>query len=245
MAVRRLYIPNVEEFFDDFLQLIQRCNECLQGGANGGLAEFLGRRLDEYQRSLRVMYGHLRDFRNNSPDLLNDFEHLLNMVGQIKNSLESLYSDGNVGELPVNDALCTTVNDGFVGRPRFEFTQEQIQMLRHRLGFRWVDIATILGISSRTLSRRRQEFGMPVGQNYNFSSISSDELDRLVREILTTTPQSGLYLIIGALRSRGIYVQRRRVIETLHRLDPVTSALRQSRTIIRRAYSVPGPNSLW
>ena len=53
-------------------------------------------------------------------------------------------------------------------------------MLRHRLGFRWVDIATILGISSRTLSRRRQEFGMPVGQNYNFSSISSDELDGLV-----------------------------------------------------------------
>ena len=215
----------------------------MQGGANGGLVEFLGRRLDEYQRSLRVMYGRLRDFRNNSLDLLNDFEHLLNIVGKIKNSLESLYSDGNVGELPVNDALCTTVNDGFVGRPRFEFMQEQIQMLRHRLGFRWVDIATILGISSRTLSRRRQEFCMPVGQN--FPSISSGELDRLVREIVMTTPQSGLHLIIGALRSHDIYLQRRRVIETLHRLDPVTSALRQSRTIIQRAYSVPGPNSLW
>ena len=138
-----------------------------------------------------------------------------------------------MGELPVNDALCTTVNDGFVGRPRSKFTQEQIQMLRQRLGFWWVDIATILEISSPTLHRCHQEFGMQVVKNYNFSSISSDEHDRLVREILMATPWSGLHLIIGALRSRGIDVQRRRVIKTLHRLYPATSVLCQSRTIIR------------
>ena len=112
------------------------------------------------------------------------------------------------------------------------------------MGFRWVDIAAILGISSRTLNRRRHEFGKPVGQDYNFSNISTEELDRVVSEILTLIPQSGLSLVRGALRSRGLQVQRRRIIETLQRLDPVTSALRQSRTIIRRTYSVPGPNSL-
>ena len=60
------------------------CNECLQGRSNWGLVEFLGRRLDEYQCSLQVIYGRLQDFRSNSLDLLNDFEHLLNHVSQIK-----------------------------------------------------------------------------------------------------------------------------------------------------------------
>lgn len=209
------------------------------------MAEFLGRRLEEYQRLLHVMYGRLRDFRNNSPELLNDFEQLLNVVSHIKGNLESLYSDDFCEEFPVNNALCTTANHGFVGRPHYQLTQDQIQILRDELGFRWVDIAAILGVSPRTLNRRRREFSWPVGQDYNFSTISAEELDRVVREILTLTPQSGLGLVRGALRSRGLRLQRRRVIETLQRLDPVTSALRQSRTIIRWTYRVPGPNSLW
>ena len=68
---------------------------------------------------------------------------------------------------------------------------------------------------------------------------------RVIHEIVTLTPQAGLGLVRGALSARGLSVQRRRVMETLHRLDPVTSALRQSRAIIRRTYWVPGPNSLW
>ena len=62
---------------------------------------------------------------------------------------------------------------------------------------------------------------------------------------MAVTPQSGLGLVQGALRSRGFRIQRHRVIKALQRLDPVTSALRQSRRIIRRMYHVPGPNSLW
>ena len=103
----------------------------------------------------------------------------------------------------------------------------------------------ILEISARTLNRRRYEFSMPVGQNYSFSSITSNELDRVVSEILTLTPQSGLGLVRGAFRSQGLHLQRLRIIETLQRLEPVTSALHQSRAIVRRSYSVPGPNSLW
>ena len=93
--------------------------------------------------------------------------------------MELLYSDDFGDEFPANNALCTTVNHGLVGRPRYELTRDQIQILRGELGFRWVDIAAILGISSRTLNRRRHEFGMSVGQNYNFSNISTEELDRI------------------------------------------------------------------
>ena len=144
-----------------------------------------------------------------------------------------------------DSTLFIVTRSGNAGRPRYEITQEQIHSLREALGFRWVDIARMLGMSTRTLSRRRQEFGMPLGHHNNFSSLPDEELDNYIRNILLITPQSGVGLVQGALRSRGLRVQRRRVIEALQRLDPVTSVLRQSRRIIRRTYQVPGPNSLW
>lgn len=103
----------------------------------------------------------------------------------------------------------------------------------------------MFGVSPRTLNHRRQELGMPVGHDHNFSPLTDNELDTLVQEILSITPQSGVGLVLGALRSSGLRVQRRRVLESLRRLDPIASALRQSRRIIRRTYRVPGPNSLW
>ena len=47
--------------------------------------------------------------------------------------------------------------------------QEQIHGLREALGFRWVDIARMLEMSPRTLSRQRQEFGMPLGQQHKLA----------------------------------------------------------------------------
>ena len=43
-----------------------------------------------------------------------------------------------------------------MGRPSFTISVEQIQALREGVFFRWTDIASILGFSTRTLSRRRQ-----------------------------------------------------------------------------------------
>lgn len=103
----------------------------------------------------------------------------------------------------------------------------------------------MFGVSTRTLNRRRQEFGMPLGQEHNFSPLTDDKLDIIVREVLSITPQSGVGLVQGALRSRGLRIQRWQILASLRHLDPVTSALRQSRTIIRRTYHVPGPNTLW
>ena len=49
--------PNTEAFFKGFVALLQQCGLCCQENSDGGLAEFLARRLEEYQRTLRVMYG--------------------------------------------------------------------------------------------------------------------------------------------------------------------------------------------
>lgn len=59
------------------------------------------------------------------------------------------------------------------------------------------------------------------------------------------TPNIGRRRFIGALRSRGLHIQRWRVSDCLHRVDPVGTALRWQMTIHRRKYFVPTPNSLW
>lgn len=66
--------------------------------------------------------------------------------------------------------------------------------------------ARILRISPKTLFRRRQEFGMPVGQDA-FTRIEEHDLDQHVRDILQRTPEAGLHLVEGGLRGRGLKIQ--------------------------------------
>ena len=55
---------------------------------------------------------------------------------------------------------------------------------------------------------------------------------------------AGVSIIRGGLRARGIIVQRQRVLESLHRVDPLSQILRK-RITYRRQYRVPGLNSPW
>ena len=43
----------------------------------------------------------------------------------------------------------------------------------------------------------------------------------------------------------GINVQRERIRASISRVDPISCRLRWATVVSRRAYSVPGPNSLW
>ena len=62
MASNRFYIPNADEFFEArLLSLLQQCRDCFHENSDGGHAEFLTRRLEEYQRTLRVIYGRVRE----------------------------------------------------------------------------------------------------------------------------------------------------------------------------------------
>ena len=83
---------------------------------------------------------------------------------------------------------------GRAGRPAFLITEEQIRGLREGADFRWRDIARILVVSTRTLSRHRQGFGMPVGQEHTFSQITDFALDNIIRDVLALAPQSGVGL---------------------------------------------------
>ncbi|PFX26328.1 hypothetical protein AWC38_SpisGene9041 [Stylophora pistillata] len=111
-------------------------------------------------------------------------------------------------------------------------------------------IAAIFQVSISTLQRRRREFGLS-DELEKFSDISDDESDIIYATVSGNfqsgplTPNIGRRRFIGTLRSRGLRVQRWRVSECLHRVDPVGTTLRWRMAIRRRKYYVPTPNSLW
>lgn len=130
------------------------------------------------------------------------------------------------------------------GRPRFLIPQEQLEGLRS-LHFSWTKIAEMLGVSEKTIRRRRHELGMAVGYYSSYSDIPDDELDVFVGRIIDLSPQSGERMLIGSLRAQGVKVQRRRLRESIGRVDPLSREMRRRMAINRRVYSVSTPNALW
>jgi 5-carboxymethyl-2-hydroxymuconate isomerase len=84
-----------------------------------------------------------------------------------------------------------------------------------------------------------------VGTDSSYSDISQDSLCNTIREVLQVVPNAGETYIIGALRARGLRVQRWRVRAAIQTVDPISRSLRRTRAIVRRIYNVFSPNALW
>ena len=52
-------------------------------------------------------------------------------------------------------------------------------------------------------------------------------------------------IVMGYIRSQGIHVPRRRIKESLHRVDPAGIEERRLTTIRQREYNVDAPNDVW
>ena len=126
------------------------------------------------------------------------------------------------------------------GRQRFDVSKQQLMYL-HLMGFTWVEIADLLGVSRMTIFRRRREFGLTDSVS---DSIDDDELELVIRGI-RSFPSLGQTMVWGRLRSMGYRVTRERVREAIRTTDPIQTALRWREVSARRTYSVLGPNSLW
>ena len=138
---------------------------------------------------------------------------------------------------------CQVLRAGNPGRPKFLIPAETLEDLRG-LGFSWEKISRMFGVSRWTIYRRVQSYGLKnVAQ---FSSLPDAQLDQLVLDYLNRHGRTtGRTYLAGYLMSLGLRVQRRRVRESLTRVDPVNTALRWGIVVSRRKYSVPWPNSLW
>ena len=162
---------------------------------------------------------------------------------------DALTENEYVGNLGVR-ATCPNKPAGsdVQGRPRKHVIKEDIESL-FRIHRNWKLVANVLGVSEKTLQRRRRELGLQVadraGPRVTYTAISQEALCQVVQEVLTILPNAGETYIIGACKSRGIFVQRQRVRNAIQTVDLMSRALRRTVSIIRRVYSVPGANALW
>ena len=168
-------------------------------------------------------------------------------------SLVTRYHEGNFIEHGVVDLIsealgcltysCEIVNcgrtegifTGSPGRPKFNIPYEQLNFLLERR-FTVGQISALLGVSSRTVERRLQEFGLSVRATY--ADISEEHLDSTVNQILATFPNTGYKRMSGYLRTRGIRIQQRRIRESKRRVDPQGTLLQalEMNVIHRRVY---------
>ena len=103
------------------------------------------------------------------------------------------------------------------GRPEMKIEKEQLLYLTEQ-GFKITAISDMFGCCRRTIERKMKMYGI---SQYNASQISDVELDDVVREITALFPRIGEKSVSGRLRSKGIFIQRERVRESLRRVDPL------------------------
>lgn len=123
------------------------------------------------------------------------------------------------------------------GRPKVDVDLEQLSMLLD-LNITWEAISSLLDVSVSTLKRRAKESGL----DKSYTNISDAELESLVQDYLLVSPTAGEVLIQGNIRSMGLRIQRERIRKAIH---SIRGPQHCSQPIVRRVYSVPGPNSLW
>ena len=102
-------------------------------------------------------------------------------------------------------------------------------------------LAKVLGIHRKTLKRRIDDIGI----SCDYSMIGDLDLDSLVREYKAKKPDAGFRYVRGHLRSLGIRVQKRRVLNALQRVDRIGRLIRRRAVIRRRRYLSSRPNALW
>lgn len=104
-------------------------------------------------------------------------------------------------------------------------------------------MSEILNVSKRTVERRMSTYGLTAVNR--FTEITDEQLDNAVRDVKKTSPDCGSKLLAGYLRAMEIRVQRRRVRESLSRVDALGILARRCRTVHRRVYNVSRPLALW
>ena len=206
---------------------------------------FCARRGEDFVGLLRVCASVLAQQNNLTVSLTREIQELISRLESNVfhfQARQDFVLEGDSLELP-QSYTCETMQNGRQGGPVYKITEFQIWGLRS-VGFTWRKIASFFSVSERTLRRQSQEMGWPMREQ-EFSQISDDALDIVVRNILSLSSNSGERMVLWALRGRSLLVQRNRVRESIFRVDPVSRALRRFRTVQRRVYNVTKPNAPW
>ncbi len=139
----------------------------------------------------------------------------------------------------------TVQTSGTIGRPSIEIPKETLKLYL-RYGFTYSRIATIFGVSSKTIRRRVDLFNLS-DEVKKYAELSDEDLVEIVKDISRHFPNCGIRRMVGFLKARGLMVQWRRVRSAMWQADPDGLILRaiQLNTVYRRHYYVPGSLALW
>lgn len=163
------------------------------------------------------------------------FPHeVLNELSNLKNTVER--------QIENNCAPITAleVQFGTKGLPKFLISKEYLQNLVS-MQLSIPCIAQLLGVSTRTINRRLNEYGISIRDTY--TTITDEELDNLVSSVKAESPHLGHRMMKGQLQALGHRVPWTRVWDSMHRVDSagILSRVMQLRCVVRRTYSVQGP----
>ena len=178
------WLPNIEGFFNSY------CRVLIDGGnlmnVEDDRADFFARRIDEHEQTVRTLAARLLEAVPGENNLHENIVQLLEVSSIIRARLQdrSIERENRETEIHSESYRAPIERTGSQGRPRFSVSTSNAHDLR-QLGFAWTDIAQMLGVSSRTLWRRRYESDSSVG---SYSDIPNNELDQIIREVLQTTP---------------------------------------------------------
>ena len=184
-------------------------------------------------------------FNNNFNDQSQAVDEIVNGLTNLADFFHSNLSELNERAVFEEQADCFQVSEyrtGKPGRPSVIIVQEQVEGLRS-IGMTWENISKLLGVSSRTLRTKRQEFKDFI--DFDYSEIDDNALNQIISNILQSSPNMGERMLLGALRSRKLKIQRWKIRESISRVDPIGRSMRRLTVIRRRKYNVKCPNALW
>ena len=244
-------MADTESFFDEgsevksfFEHVISRTEEIISqvsfNSSEGHVSEVLTH-IDLLERTVRLP-GQLANIVTDETDVkqLDDIRLVFSEL------LETfLQHFGNSASRPsrLTSAPLPSVKNGRPGRPSIDIAPEVLEDLRG-LGFTWEKIARIFGVSRWTIMRRVRLFDLEYLSS--FSTITDEEIDNIIRNFIARHGSTtGETYLRGHFRAMGYTVQRRRIRESLNKVDPRNRALRWGALVSRRVYFVPWPNSLW
>jgi hypothetical protein len=185
-------------------------------------------------------------------------------------SIQNMMADLEVAKTASTDepdippAVHTTItHTGGRGRPRIEIDSDILATAYQLAGP--ARLSEVFGVSARTIRRRalEQEIVQPGNPVYvtftddegnttrvytsatgSQSTLTDEELDTIMLDILTTSPSFGRRMIDGHLHYLGQHVPRRRIQESYACVNGPPVAAFGLRRIQRRVYRVAGYNSL-
>src|SRR5436190_11564173 len=230
-------------FFQQARSVIQQANFALQLPAQEP-----DRLLSHYDRLDNVLDVFIRFSSSNiNNPSIDAWIETIRRIQQIQHHLEAsqnyfdeINNEDTVIIYPIIPQLGSVTTGG---RPRFSLPWETISAYRVA-NFTWTAIAALLQIHPKTLWRHRIEINYEDPSPY--SSISNEELDRHVSHIIEQTGGTIVSQFMSSvLLDHGHKVARRRVRESMRRLDILGNADRWATWIPRTSYSVHGPNALW